>query len=215
MNSKFLKASGIALIISAVLLVVTMVLHPSGGNIKHILQMHDIAMVAHGLAIFSLPILAFGFYGLSIALLDPTKLSLLGFIFVFFGLIGGMMAATINGLTLPLFVQQFASDFEQNQMLIKTIITYGSFINKPMDYILILGLVIGIGIWSVLMLKNALFPKGLGYFGILIILFALIGGLTKFNFTSLFGFRTFVFSIAAWIVLVGFWMSRSSKKLLP
>jgi hypothetical protein len=207
MDKSFQKFSGISLIISSILLVLTMVLHPTGGDIKHIMQMHDVAIVAHSLAIFALPFLAIGFYGLSVALLTDNKISLLAFIFVCFALFAGMIAASINGLILPMFVENYANDFEQNINVLKPILKYGSFFNKAMDYVMIIGILVAIIIWSVLIIQSTKFPKWIGYYGLFLLVIASLGAILDFNFVNLFGFRIFVFGLVSWIVLVG-WLMR-------
>jgi hypothetical protein len=209
MDTSFQKFSGNSLIISSILLVLTMVLHPTGGDVKHIMQMHDVAIVAHSLAIFSLPFVAFGFYGLSIALLTNNKISMLSFIFVCFALFAGMIAASINGLILPMFVENYANDFEQNINVLKPILKYGSFFNKSMDYVMIIGILVAISIWSVLIIQSVKFPKWIGYYGLILLVVASLGAILNFNFVNLFGFRIFVFGLVSWIVLVG-WLMRKA-----
>lgn len=209
MEKSFQKFAGYSLILSAVLMTLTMVLHPSGGDIEHILKMAKVAIIAHSLAIFCLPFVAYGFYGLTLTLQTPSKISLLGFMFCCFALLAGMIAATINGLTLPFFVIKFPNETGQNLEAMKLIINYGSFINKPMDYIFIGGLTLAIGIWSVLIIQHNVFSKWLGYFGIILVFLAAIAILFNFNFTNLFGFRIYVFSMVSWIVSAGWLMIKN------
>ena len=213
MDNQFQKVSGISLMVSSVLLVVTMLLHPSGGSTGHIMQMHDIAIIAHSVAIFSLPFVTFGFYGLTISLLTDSKISILGFSFVCFALIAGMIAASINGLILPMFVENYANEFEQNSNILKPILKYGSFFNQAMDYIMIIGLVIAITIWSVLIIIGVKFPKWIGYYGLTLFVVALVGLFLNFNFVNLFGFRIFIFSLVSWIVLTG-WLMMKNKIII-
>jgi hypothetical protein len=208
MDKSFQKFSGISLIISSILLVLTMVLHPTGGDVKHIMQMHDVAIIAHSLAIFALPFMVFGFYGLSITLLTNNKISLLAFIFVCFALFAGMMAASINGLILPMFVENYVNEFEQNASILKPILKYGSFFNKAMDYVMIIGILVAISIWSILIIQSTKFPKWIGYYGLNLLVIALFGAFLDFNFVNLFGFRIFVFGLVSWIVLIGWLMKK-------
>ena len=76
MESHFCKSTSISLILGALLIIITMVMHPSGGSIEHIIKISKTITIAHSLAIFSLPIILFGFYGLTIKLLDKWKLSI-------------------------------------------------------------------------------------------------------------------------------------------
>jgi hypothetical protein len=213
MENQFRKTSAISLLIGSFLLIVTMVLHPSGGSLNHILKISRVIVSAHSLAIISLPFVGFGFYGLSIALLTKNKLSMLAFIIICQGLIAAMLAATINGLTLPWFLANYANDLETNRQILIPIVKYGFAINQPMDYIFIGASSAAIGIWSVLMIVSDKFPNWLGFYGILLVLGGLIGIVVQFNFIDLFGFRIYVFGLASWIVLVSAWLLIVKEKI--
>lgn len=202
MEIEFKKISGISLIVGSILMVATMLLHPSGGNIEHILKIKNIIIVSHSLAILSLPFVAFGFWGLTIALLTKSKISILSFIISCFGLFATMIAATINGLTLPLFLSQIVPQ-NTDVNLIKAISTYGRNINIPMDYILIIAFALSISIWSLLIIQSKTFPKWIGYYGLLLILFGVFALFNRYNFIGLFGFRIIIFGIVSWIIAVG------------
>lgn len=198
------KITGWSLIIGSIMLVVTMVLHPSGGNIAQIMKIHNLAIITHALAILSLPVLVFGFYGLTTSLLTASRLSVLAFITICFALIGGMMAAALNGLVLPFFVDRYYQDYEQNEKVLTPIINYGLKINLAMDYILITGILISIAIYSFLIYKTKIKENlWLAYVGILLIPIVLVGILLDFNFTNVPGFRLFIFAIVTWIIGVG------------
>lgn len=160
-------------------------------------------MAAHALAIFSLPITLFGFYGLTLMLLDKWRLSVLAFMIMSFGLIAAMFAALFNGLALPYFLNQYADSLEENIEVLKPISNFSFAINIPLDYIFIIACCLSIFVYSTIGLTARKGSKWIGYLGILIIFFAVIGGVTGFVFTSLTGFRIFTFSIVAWILLSG------------
>ena len=212
METEFKKNSGISLIVGSILMIATMVLHPSGGHIEHILKIKSIIIVSHALAIFSLPFIAFGFLGLSTALLTKSKISILSFIISCFGLFAAMIAATINGLTLPLFLSQIVpQNIDGN--IISSIGTYGRNINIPMDYILLISFALSISIWSVLIIMSEKFPKWIGYYGLLLILFGVFALFNKYNFIGLFGFRIIIFGIVSWIIAAGIKILLTNKKL--
>ena len=211
MEKKFSKTSGLSLFTGALLMVLTMVLHPSGGSIEHILKIKKIIVISHSLAIMSIPFMAFGFYGLSVCLKTPSRLSFLAFSTAITGLFAAMIAGTINGLTLPYFLNEVMEN-GTNIDTIKTIIRYGKFINLPMDYILIGGLSSAIVIWSSLIVKTSVFPKWLGFFGLIIIFIGLFGVLIGFDFVGLFGFRVFVFGVASWILLLAIYLMKFKPK---
>ena len=212
METEFKNNSGISLIVGSILMIATMVLHPSGGHIEHILKIKSIIIVSHALAIFSLPFIAFGFLGLSTALLTKSKISILSFIISCFGLFAAMIAATINGLTLPLFLSQIVpQNIDGN--IISSIGTYGRNINIPMDYILLISFALSISIWSVLIIMSEKFPKWIGYYGLFLILFGVFALFNKYNFIGLFGFRIIIFGIVSWIIVAGIKILLTNKKL--
>ncbi len=204
MEKEFSKSTGFSLVVSAILMIITMVLHPSGGSVEHILKIKGVLMGSHGLAIFSLPFVGFGFWGLSNVLQTKSQLSMLGFMMSCFGLVAGVIAATMNGLTLPLYVSNAPNTLDPNTL--KAILKYGRYINIPMDYIMIVMFSCGIAIWSFLIIRTDLFPKWIGYFGLLLIGFGILGIFLQFNFANLFGFRIFIFGMASWIILMGYFM---------
>ena len=55
------KKAGIALLSGAFLMLATMVLHPSGGNLRHLLKTARVIVISHSLALIAIPLLAVGF----------------------------------------------------------------------------------------------------------------------------------------------------------
>lgn len=203
MGKHFHKSSGISLITGSLLIIATMGLHPTGGSIEYIIKITKSITATHSLAIFSLPILFFGFYGLTNALLDKWKLAKLALIIMEFGLISAMFAALINGLTLPYFLGKYENNIAENSNMLKLIINYGFAINKPLDYIFIIATCLAITIYSLLIVSSDKLPKWIGFFGLSLIVFVLIGLLTGFVFSNLIGFQIFIFGIAIWFLATG------------
>jgi hypothetical protein len=203
MGKHFHKSSGISLITGSLLIIATMGLHPTGGSIEYIIKITKSITATHSLAIFSLPILFFGFYGLTNALLDKWKLAKLALIIMEFGLISAMFTALINGLTLPYFLGKYENNIAENSNMLKLIINYGFAINKPLDYIFIIATCLAITIYSLLIVSSDKLPKWIGFFGLSLIVFVLIGLLTGFVFSNLIGFQIFIFGIAIWFLATG------------
>ncbi len=208
MANQFHKSSGFALILGSLLMICTMILHPSGGSIKHIIAISNTIIAAHSLAIFSLPIILFGFYGLSDKLSESYKISTLALMIIAFGLIEAMLAALINGLAIPYFLEKYADNPEMHESIIKPIIIFGFSMNKPLDYVFIGAFCLAISLYSLLMIRTRKMPVWLGYYGILLMAASVTGALTGFVFTSLMGFRIFVFSLAGWILITGYFLIR-------
>ena len=203
MEKHFHKSSGISLITGSLLIIATMGLHPTGGSIEYIIKITKSITATHSLAIFSLPILFFGFYGLTNALLDKWKLAKLALFIMGFGLISAMFVALIIGLTLPYFLGKYKNNIAENSDMLKLIINYGFAINKPLDYIFIIATCLAITIYSLLIVSSDKLPKWIGFFGLSLIVFVIIGLLTGFVFSNLIGFQIFIFGIATWFLATG------------
>ena len=209
MEKHFYKSSVISLITGSLLIIATMVLHPAGGNIEYIIKITKSITATHSLALFSLPILFFSFYGLTNTLLDKWKFAKLALFMMGFGLIAAMFAALINGLTLPYFLSKYGNNIAENIDMLQLIINYGFAINKPLDYIFIIATCLAITIYSLLIVSSDKLPKWIGYFGISLILFAIIGLLTGFVFSNLIGFQVFIFGIATWFLATGMSLTKT------
>ena len=122
-----------------------------------------------------------------------------------------MIAGVFNGLALPYFLGQYSENIEQNISIVKPIVNYGFAVNKSFDYVFIASFCSAIIIYSLIIITSKTLPKLIGYFGIAILTFAIIGATTNFVFTSLTGFRIFVFSIAGWILYSGVSLIKSNK----
>lgn len=211
MANQFHKSTGVSLISGSILMICTMILHPSGGSIQHIIAISETITIAHTLAIFSLPIILFGFYGLSEKLSEPYKISTLALIIITFGLIAAMFAALINGLAIPYFLGQYAENIEMHDSIIKPIIVFGFSMNKPLDYVFIAAFCLAISLYSILIIRTKKLPTWLGYYGVILMIASVLGALSGFAFTSLLGFRIFVFSLAGWILITGYFLIRKKE----
>lgn len=210
MEPSFKRSSGISLLLGCVLLILTMVLHPMGGSIEHILKIKKVIMFSHSIALSCLPFIGFGFWGLSTLLQTKSRLSFLSFFVICMALIAAMIAGTINGLTLPLFVSE-TSAVNTDPSVIKAITTYGRYMNIPMDYIFITAISFSIALWSLLIIRSTVFPKWVGYYGLLLVIAGLAAIMLQFNFINLFGFRIFIFGLVGWIIAVGVLLIRLAK----
>lgn len=203
MDTDFYKSTGLSLILSSILAILTMVLHPSGGSIEHIIKIAAPLQMTHSLAIYCLPFILFGFYGLTHRLLGSWKFAVLAFIIMSFGLVAAMLAALFNGLAVPYFLNQYADQIQQNEPFIDLILSYGFAINKALDYVFIVAFCSSIVIYSIKIIRSQKLARWIGYLGIAIALSSIMGWATNFVFTNLWGFRIVVFSISGWILASG------------
>lgn len=202
------QSAGHSLVAGSVLVFVTMALHPSGGSLEHLARIHNVIVVSHALAIASIPLLALGFWGLSIRLMTPSALSLLAFFTVLFGLVAVMLAGLFNGLVLPFFALRQPGQTGAALDTVKLILDYGFAINRSLDCVFIAAISIALGIWSGLILHTGRLPRWLGYGGSWGVAFTGLGALTRFDLLGLAGFRLFAFGLVSWVILTGWFLSR-------
>ena len=207
------KSAGLALILGSFLMIMTMVLHPAGGNFEHLVKIFNIIVISHSLAILSIPFSLIGFRGLQRRLGQAPLLSTSAFAIMVVGLGAGVAAAAINGLALPLFVRRYAEAPEQMMETIRLILNYGSSLNHAFDFILIGAVCLSMLLWSLAILITKDLPSWIGFLGITLSLAAFVMILGGFHFVDLHGFRLFIFGWMVWVLSVGVVMMKSPDRL--
>lgn len=213
MKSQFDKNAGIALVFFTVLMIFTMVLHPVGGNFEHLLKVRSLIVITHSMALLALPFACVGFWGLTKKLGTENFLSILAFAFMMFGLFGVMIAATANGLVLPIFINRFEGSSPAMLEAVEPLLRYNFSVNNAYDYIYTVGFCLAMLGWSVAILATKKLPVWIGYLGIILS----VGAASIFVFTvnsgSLQAFRLFVVSIVSWIAAVGIVLVKGSRAI--
>jgi len=206
---QFEKNSGRALILSTVLMVITMALHPTSGSFEHLLKITSIAIIAHSIAIISIPFAAVGFWGLTKKLGTETFLSISAFAIILFGLIAVMLAATVNGLVLPIFILKYKDASPEIIESMKPILKYNGLLNHAFDYIYMGAFCIAMLFWSIVILRTKKLSSWIAYLGIALFILIISLFISGFSLTNLDGFRVFVLSSVLWIVYAGILLMRS------
>lgn len=200
----FEKKAGIALIVFSSLLLFTVVLHPAGGNVPGLIKMATMIIIVHSVAIISIPVGWIGFWGLTRRIGTGNFGSVLAFSFISVALIGAMIAAAVNGLVLPLYLQRYANAGDEVLNSLQPVLRYGFTINKAFDYIYTGAFCIGILCWSAAILKSGRMKKWIGWTGLVLSVLMLIvffGGMMAAN--SLSGLRVFLTGTVVWIFIAG------------
>ena len=206
------KNAGLALLVGSLMMIVTMGLHPTGGSFEHLLKITPLIIGTHSIAIAAVPFIAFGFWGLTKRLTDGSGLSILALIVMSFGLVAVMCAAALNGLTLPLFINNYQNATPEVIESIKLMLHYNSALNHAFDFIFIGAACVAIPLWSVAIIKTKALPQWVAYFGILFSLGTIILASTGFGLVDLHGFQVFIFSLVAWVITIGVLLFNSTTK---
>jgi hypothetical protein len=119
------------------------------------------------------------------------------------GLMAVMIAAALNGIVLPLYVDKYADAGEETLEIVKYIISYGLTLNHAFDYIFIAALCLAVFFWSIAILKSAAMPSWIAYLGILYFVFCGVLAVAGFNFISLNSFAMYIFGSMVWILCAG------------
>ncbi|MEM9324950.1 MAG: hypothetical protein AAGA85_04820 [Bacteroidota bacterium] len=202
MNSP-LRSTGLSLIIGSLLMILTMVLHPVAGDFDHLLKVANVGIIAHSIGIFSIPFVAYGYWGVMVWLDEATFLSRIAFSFILFGLMAVMLAATLNGLVLTQFVQAYPDATEEIIDGLRPIFVYNKVFNLANDYIYMTAVAVSTVCWSIALLTIRKSVRWLGVFGLIVVGAAGALLLAGFLFTSVEGFRVFIFGTTAWTLTVG------------
>ncbi len=203
------KNAGVALIIGSLLMAVTMALHPVGGNVEHLLKTVRVIVISHSIALLAVPFLAVGFWGLTKKLGSDSFLPSIAFSMVVMGLIAGMIAATINGIALPLFIQNFKGVSPDITASIKSILKNNIAINQAFDFVFIAAICLSTLFWSIAIIITKTLQQWLGYFGITLFIAVITMLVSGFIFTNLHGFRLFILTNVIWIGLIAMNLIRS------
>lgn len=203
MEHRFERHCGISLITATVLMVITMILHPAGGSMEHLLKISSIIIISHSIALVSLPFGLLGFWGLTKRLDNAGILPMGAFITMSLGMVAVMCAAAANGLILPMFINHYKDAPPEIINSINPILKYNSALNHAFDYIYMGASCIAVFTWSVLILQTGRLPKWLGWLGIVLALVLIVSAIIGFVFTDLTGFRIFILGFVVWTICAG------------
>jgi hypothetical protein len=203
MNNSFEKNAGLALIVFTILLALTMGLHPAGGSVEHLIRIQRLIITTHAIAILSLPFGWIGFWGLTRKLGLDNFWSVLAFAMISFGLVAVLIAASANGLIVPIFLQHYKDATPEAIDSIRPVLRYSFAINGAFDYIYTFAFCLAILGWSITILRTGRLSKWLGWAGILVAIAAAVIFVSGVAVHSLQGFRIFVTAIVVWVLMAG------------
>lgn len=180
-----------------------MALHPSGGGILTPAQYERFAImnvVAHSLAIASMPVSFLGTFALTRRLQSPDRLSISALVVYGFALIAGMLTATASGfIATPLVGGATTAATELNHALYH----YTGLWNQAFARFLAVGSSTAILLWSLAILRNRRLSARAAYYGIpvgiLIVLFAGSGSVKL----DVHGFGLVMILQSVWFISVG------------
>jgi len=195
-------------------MVVTMVMHPTGGSFEHLQHISAMIIITHSLAILSVPITLLGFWGLTKKLSVENPYAMVAFIAMCVGMFAVLLAAAVNGLALPLFIGQFHDLTSGTINSLSLLLKYNGALNHAFDYIFIGGVCVAIALWSAVIIETNAFPQWAGYFGLVTCILVIGGLIAGFVFVDLTGFRIFIAGLVVWMITIGVLLNKLEDKKL-
>lgn len=209
---------GTALIIGALGMVITMIFHPTGSDLLHqnsemARRGEMIAVATHSLALFSIPILFYGFWGLYRQIGKNSPLASAALVAYLFAAFAVMCSGIFSGLAAPNLTRQMLTADESTRQLLGELLHYNFLLNQAFTKVFVVGSSISVILWSILIFRKSKFAKITGIIGCIIAgisLLAIFGGHLKLD---VHGFGLFAFGQSIWIILLGIFFIRSKNTL--
>ena len=206
------KASAVAIVLGAVAFIVTMGLHPTGGDLEYIQKIAPVVVGTHSLAIASLVLVVLGFLGLTARLAEDV-LAPAGMVTFAFGAIAGMCAAVLNGLALPALAQHHAQSDEATLETLRVILGYNHALNASFARVFMVATAVATVLWSIAILRTHALPRWTGAVGAVAGVGALGLLLVGAVGIDVHDFGLFVFAYSAWAILIGVQLWRQAPQL--
>lgn len=191
------KLGGWAMIAGAVMGLVTMAFHPTGGGEP------ALALAVHALAIAGAPVAFYGGWVLTRRLSADGPLSELALAFYGMSVVATLLAATASGLLAPDLIARAAELQGEARAAADALLHYNYALNQAFAKVLVAASSISIGLWSMEILRTRLMRRATGILGCVVAaltLLALFSGHLRLN---VHGFGAVVLAQAIWLILVG------------
>ncbi|MFN2316526.1 MAG: hypothetical protein ABR551_08370 [Gemmatimonadales bacterium] len=191
------QLGGWSMIAGAVMSLVTMAFHPTGGD------QPLLSLAVHALATCGVPIAVYGAWVLTRHLAVGGPLSELALAFYAMAGAAALAAATASGFLAADLIAQMEAATGDIQAAARAVLHYNTDVNQAYARILVAATAASIGIWSVEILRTGLLRRSAGVLGCLFAVVALTALLSGRLTLDVHGFGAVVLGQGMWLVLVG------------
>lgn len=208
-----------ALVVGALGAIVTMIFHPTGHDLLNqpdeIARRNEMITVAmHSLALFSSPLLLFGFFGFSRRLGLDKPLVSAALIAYSVSAFGGISAAIINGMVAPSITRQILTADESAGQFLRLILMNNTLLNQAFTKVYITASSLAIVFWSLRMIKSAGFVPAVPIFGCLVGVAGLLGLFSGYLRLDVHGFGLLILGQTVWTILVAVFLFRPRSPMI-
>lgn len=188
--------------------------HPTGqdllGQTDEIARRNELITVAtHSVALFSGPILFFGFLGFSRRL--GLERSIVSAALVAYGIavLASTCAAVINGLVGPVLTRQILLADESSRPFLRIIFMNNTLLNQAFDKVFLVSSSVAIICWSLSIIKGNRLSKFTAIFGCCLGLVSVMGLFSGYLRMNIHGFGLLIAGQVVWTLLVAAFLFRS------
>src|SRR2546423_70712 len=216
---KINSVCGLALIIGMVAGIVTMAFHPTGfdphATAETVAHEMPILVAVHILALFGIPLLVFGFVGVTMRAGWRRPEALLAFIIYALSAVALMLAGIADGLINAALIPQMTGAADLKLQAVKAALSYNFQLNQACAKVFVVGSSLAIVLWSIGFFRLETRERSTGIFGCVVSFVALAGLLSGHITMSAHGFGLIVLLQAAWVIAVGVSMLRAESDGIP
>lgn len=213
-SSPLSRASGIALIVGALLTMFFMLHHPStssdqlGAALAEIRDEGMLSAWVHGMLMALMVCIWFGTHGLTRALGADRALPILGFMLFSLGTLAYCVAAMVSGFIVPWIGAGFAGSEPETMEQARSLLRLSGVTNQAFANAGLIGTSAGILLWSLSLLARRSSARWLGAAGIAVAAVPAVLLLTGQLRLHVTGMTIVVFADGAWYLLAGWLLLR-------
>lgn len=188
---------GWAMIAGAVMGLVTMGFHPTGGGHA------ALALAVHALAVTAAPIAFYGGWVLTRRLSAAGALSELALAFYGLSAVATLLATAASGFLASELIAQVAASQGEARAAAAAVLHYNGASNQAFARVLVAASSVAIGLWSMEIVRTGLMRRAAGILGCVIAPLTLLALFSGHLTLDVHGFGAVVLLQAVWLVLVG------------
>jgi hypothetical protein len=208
------RESGFALIAGSLGILLTLGLHPSGRGMldpatyeavtRHLVEVHSIAL-------FSLPFWFLGALGLSRRLDSAGHQAIFPLTFFSFGIAAMLTGVIFDGLVTPGLVRQLVNAAPEAGQGWRIAFIANEVVTMSFVHVFEMALPLAMVLWSVMIARRGVFPRGLGYLGILVGIAAIVALVSGHLDQNHHAFMVSILLQSLWLVSIGVVLCQSSR----
>ncbi len=203
------RASGFALLFGSVGFLLTMALHPTSGSLEGLVRQGPVRVASHALALAMIPVLFFGFLGVTQRLQAAVVLAPAALVTYGFGSVAAMCAAVLNGLAAPAFASRLASEASLHDTA-RVVLAYSFQLNTAFAKVFMVAVSAALLMWALAVLRTRALPAWVGGLGGMLGSVGLIAVVGGYLGTGVHEFGLFVLGFAMWTISLGVLLLLSS-----